>query len=126
MMELLKFDKDKMSKLLVILAVSAIIFLTFSMLGDSSTKHQISDDNGSTEATLCNILSDIDGVGKVSVMIDYDQLGNVSGVIITCEGGSNNVTKNNIIKGVSALFNIPTSNVTVFSKSKGGISNEEN
>lgn len=113
------FDKDKLSKLLIVLSVSAIIFLTISILTEPGHIKQISDDKGSTEEMLCSILSDIDGVGDVSVMIDYDDKDNVSGVIVTCQGGDSSSTRNNVIKGVSSLFNIPVSNVTVFSKNKG-------
>lgn len=113
------FDKDKLSKLLIVLSVSAIIFLTISILTEPGHIKQISDDKGSTEEMLCSILSDIDGVGDVSVMIDYDEKDNVSGVIVTCQGGDSSATKSNVVKGVSSLFNIPVSNVTVFSKNKG-------
>lgn len=115
----LKFDKDKLSRLLIVLSVSAIVFLTISLMTDSGHKRQISDDNESTEDMLCSILSDIEGVGDVSVMIDYDDKDNVTGVIVTCQGGDSSTARNNVVKGVSSLFNIPVSNVTVFSKNKG-------
>lgn len=115
----LKSDKDKLSGWLIILSVSAIVFLTISLMTDSGHKRQISDDSNATEDMLCSILSDIEGVGEVSVMIDYDDKDNVTGVIVTCQGGDSSATKNNVVKGVSSLFGIPASNVTVFSKNKG-------
>lgn len=81
------------------------------------------------ETELCAILSDINGVGEVDVMLQYDAEEQVTGAIVTAQGAGNPVVKNNVIQAVMALFDISAGNVEVFEKksvdgNKGERSNE--
>lgn len=119
MFEKLQITKDAMVKIIAAVIVASIFLLTISILtDDNDSRKQISDNDGATETTLCSILSEIKGVGEVSVMIQYDGESRVCGVIVTAGGAGDPVVKNNITKGVSTLFDIPVSSVSVFEKSQ--------
>ena len=106
-----------MTKLISVLIVAAIFFLAMSILTDNDDgRKMISDNNGASESALCSILSEIKGVGAVSVLVEYGEESTVCGVIVTAEGAGNPVVKNDIVKGVSTLYDIPTSSVMVFEK----------
>jgi len=113
------FNKENIMKLLTVLIVAAIFFLSMSvLLDDNDSRRQISDNDGATETTLCSILSEIKGVGDVNVLVEYSEDDTVTGVIVTADGAGDPVVKNNIVKGVAALFDISNSNVMVFEKSQ--------
>jgi len=113
------FNKENTTKLLIVLIVAAIFFLSMSvLLDDNDSRRQISDNDGATETTLCSILSEIKGVGDVNVLVEYSEDDTVTGVIVTADGAGDPVVKNNIVKGVAALFDISKSNVMVLEKSQ--------
>lgn len=117
MLEKFGLTKDAMTKLVTVLTISAIVFLSLSILTDSKDgRKMISDNNGATESALCSILSEIKGVGDVNVLVEYSEKSTVCGVIITAEGADSPIVKNDIIKGVSTLYDIPVSSVVVFEK----------
>lgn len=125
MFEKPEIKKENILKIVVALIVASVILLTLSILtDDNDSRSQISDNDGATETTLCNILSEVKGVGDVNVMIQYDDESKVSGVIVTAEGAHDPVVKNDVIKGVSALFDIPVSSVMVFEKNQEEKSDE--
>lgn len=113
------FNKESIIKLLTVLIVAAIFFLSMSvLLDDNDSRRQISDNDGATETTLCSILSEIKGVGDVNVLVEYGEDDTVTGVIVTADGAGDPVVKSNIVKGVAALFDISNSNVMVFEKNQ--------
>ena len=117
MFEKFNLSKDSMTKLISVLLISAVFFLAVSILTDNDDSRKlISDNNGATESALCSILSEIKGVGAVNVLVEYGEKSTVCGVIVTAEGAGNPVIKNDIIKGVSTLYDIPVSSVMVFEK----------
>lgn len=117
MLEKLRLSKETMTKLMTVLIVATVFFLSLSILTDSNDSRKlISDNDGATESALCSILSEIKGVGSVNVLIEYDKERAVCGIIVTADGAADPVVKSNIIKGVSTLYDIPVSNVMVFEK----------
>ena len=109
--------KDKALKLIAFLIIVAVIFLSFDVFTQSKDgRRQIVDQDGGTETELCAILSDIDGVGEVDVMLQYDEDEKITGAIVTAEGAGNPVVKNNLISAVMAVFNISATSVEVFEK----------
>lgn len=117
MLEKFRLSKDSMMKLMTVLIVAAIVFLSLSILTENDDSRKlISDNNGATESALCSILSEIKGVGAVKVLVEYGEKSTVCGVIVTAEGAGDPVVKNDIIKGVSTLYDIPVSSVMVFEK----------
>ncbi|WP_027398576.1 hypothetical protein [Anaerovorax odorimutans] len=141
-----KFIKMLLSKLITVLVVASIALLLFDVLTKSNDgRRQIVDEDGGSEyieseedlansrqeARLKDILSDIKGVGDVDVMITYkknektasvfneennNRTSEVEGVIVTARGAENIIIKNSISNAVTAVFNIPSSNVVVFEK----------
>ncbi|MDO4544820.1 MAG: hypothetical protein Q4C25_01560 [Bacillota bacterium] len=120
MLEKFKNDpnlKDKGLKVIAGLIIIAVILLSFDVFTQSKDgRRQVVDEDGGTESELCMILSDIDGVGEVDVMLQYDDEENITGAIVTAEGAGNPVVKNDLINAVMAVFNISATSVEVFEK----------
>ncbi|MEG1723809.1 MAG: hypothetical protein RR313_00305 [Anaerovoracaceae bacterium] len=112
-----KINKENLIKIITALIIASIALLSISILtNDNDSRRQILDKDGGTETNLCSILSDIKGVGEVNVMVEYDDDDSVKGVIVTAQGASNPIVKNNLTNAVATLFKIPVSNVVVFEK----------
>ncbi len=75
------------------------------------------------EKDLCEILSEMTGVGKVNVMITLKEENNtyfsanraceVEGVVIVAEGGDNAVVANEILEVVMSLFPVDAHKITI-------------
>ena len=114
-------SKDIIIKLINIAVIAAVLLVAFDVLTqDRDSRRQIIDEDGGSEMTLSEILTDIDGVGAVDVMIRQGEDNAISGVIITAEGAGDPVIRDNITRAVAAVYNIPASNVVVFEKRNGG------
>lgn len=114
-------SKDIIIKLITIAVIAAVLLVAFDVLTqDRDSRRQIIDEDGGSEMTLSEILTDIDGVGAVDVMIRQGEDNAISGVIITAEGAGDPVIRDNIKRAVAAVYNIPASNVVVFEKRNGG------
>ena len=114
-------SKDIIIKLITIAVIAAVLLVAFDVLTqDSDSRRQIIDEDGGSEMTLSEILTDIDGVGAVDVMIRQGEDNAISGVIITAEGAGDPVIRDNITRAVAAVYNIPASNVVVLEKRNGG------
>ncbi len=120
MLDKLKKDpniKEKGLKIIALLVIAAVILLSFDVFTQNKDgRRQIIDEDGGIESELCSILSDIEGVGDVDVMLQYDEKSNITGVIVTAQGAGSPVVKNNLVKAVMALFNISATSVEVFEK----------
>lgn len=66
----------------------------------------------SLESRLEEFISDIDGTGKVKVMLSYED-GAVSGVAVLCDGADSTVIKTRIINTVSAVCAVPSNRIYV-------------
>lgn len=123
MFEKIKSDpktKELMVKVIAVLIIISVALLSFDVFtSDTDERKQIIDETVDTETALCNILTDINGVGEVDVMLQYDEDEQISGVIVTAEGAENPVIKNDLVNAVRAVFNIPVSSVMVFEKDRG-------
>ena len=120
MFEKINITKENLSKQIIALIVAAVFLLTMSILTDDNDSRKfISSDGRGSEAALCSFLSDIDGVGSVSALIEYDTEEKVVGVVVTAEGAADPVVRNNIVKGVSTLYDVPATSVMVFQKDTG-------
>lgn len=109
--------RENALKIIVILIMAAVILLSFDVFTQNKDgRRQIVDEDGGVESELCAILSDINGVGEVDVMLQYDAEDQVTGAIVTAQGAGNPVVKNNVIQAVMALFDISAGNVEVFEK----------
>ena len=117
--------KDKFIKALSIIIIVIVILLSFDVFSQNNDgRRQIVDRDGGIEADLCMILSDIEGVGEVDVMLQYDEDDRITGAIVTAGGADDPVVKNNVVNAVMALFDISASNVEVFKKTGEGVLEE--
>ena len=117
--------KDKFIKALSIIIIVIAILLSFDVFSQNNDgRRQIVDRDGGVEADLCMILSDIEGVGEVDVMLQYDEDDRITGAIVTAGGADDPVVKNNVVNAVMALFDISASNVEVFKKTGEGVLEE--
>ena len=117
--------KDKCIKGLAVIIIIIVILLSFDVFTQSKDgRRQIVDKDGGVEADLCMILSDIEGVGDVDVMLQYDEDDNITGAIVTAGGADDPVVKNNVVNAVMALFDISATNVEVFKKTSNNISED--
>lgn len=114
-----KFTKEQIMKVLTALIIATIFLLSMSLLlDDRDNRKMISDNDGASESALCQILSEVKGVGEVNALVQYGDDNTVCGVIVTAQGAGNPIVKNNIVKGVSTLFDIPVSSVMVFEQTQ--------
>lgn len=129
MLEKFKKDprtKERALKIIALLIIAAVILLSFDVFTQGRDgRRQILDDDGGTEAELCSILADIEGVGDVDVMLQYGEDDKVTGVIVTARGAKDPVVKNHLINAVMAIFNISATSVEVFEKKAVEESEEE-
>lgn len=117
--------KDKSIKVLAVAIIAVVILLSFDVFTQNNDgRRQIVDKDGGVEADLCMILSDIEGVGDVDVMLQYDEEDRITGAIVTAGGADDPVVKNNVVNAVMALFDISATNVEVFKKSTNNISED--
>jgi len=109
--------KDLTVKIIAVLIILSVVLLSFDVFTENTDERkQIVDESVSTETALCSILTDINGVGKVDVMIRYNSDDEISGVIVTAEGAADPVIRSNLVNAVRAVFSIPSSSVMVFEK----------
>jgi hypothetical protein len=109
--------KDLAVKIIAVLIILSVALLSFDVFTENTDgRKQIIDETVSTETALCSILTDINGVGAVDVMLQYNDEEQISGVIVTAEGAADPVIKNNLVNAVRAVFSIPASSVMVFEK----------
>ena len=114
-----KFTKEQIMKVLTALIIATIFLLSMSLLlDDHDNRKMISDNDGASESALCQILSEVKGVGEVNALVQYGEDSTVCGVIVTAQGAGDPIVKNNIVKGVSTLFDIPVSSVMVFEQTQ--------
>ncbi|MGI6752521.1 MAG: hypothetical protein ACOX4U_07965 [Anaerovoracaceae bacterium] len=140
-----KYVKELLRKALLILLVAVSAFVLLNVLTNDRdgrrqivsqmSKSTVSETQETIEQRhgkqLSEILETIKGVGKVEVMITYRDDHDVStvfagkenkestqvkGVIVTAEGAGSPIVRSNIIGAVTAVFDIPLTNVMVFEK----------
>ena len=119
--------RDMGLKIVIVMIIAAVLLLSFDVFtGGSDGRRQIVDEDGGVEVQLCNILSNMEGVGDVEVMLQYGENEQIAGAIVTAEGASDPVVKNDVTKAVMAVFGISAANVEVFEKKALSDSEEEN
>ena len=105
------------------LIVLLVYFSTTSSLGSAKTQNLSLGASYATqvEAKLENLLSKIDGAGKIDVMImcesegvqTEDQIPNIKSAVVVASGASDVFVRLEIIKAVEALLKIDAKNIEV-------------
>lgn len=101
---------------IIIAVIFAVIILLIYLSSISSTKSLTSTSKNQTqlEARLSSILEDLEGVGNVSVMINYyDEEQTSAGVVVVASGADNLKVRLEILKAVETVLNLPTTNIEI-------------
>lgn len=126
---------DKAMKVIIFAGLAVIMLIFLSGFIDGNKKEQTAERLDITayqeqlEQKLADILSNIEGTGKISVMITMESTEEnvlseketvksvitprVRGVIVICDGGENVVVKQKIVDAVTKVFDISTTRVSV-------------
>jgi hypothetical protein len=108
----------KYGKILVgILLVFGITVLAFGYLGgrDKTDENILSDEERYT-AELEEILSGVEGIGKMKIMVSCEKVGDkllVNGVAILCQGGDDPMVVKDVIGIVGAVCGVPSNKIYV-------------
>lgn len=106
------FQKLKSIKHIEII-IAVIFAIIIMLIYISSTETKSVSTSASLEARLENILSDIEGAGDVSVLINTTSNEVIDGVIVVASGAENITVKLNILKAVQTVLKIPTAQIEI-------------
>jgi len=112
---------DKAVKIIVVVGFALILLILLSELfnfsRDVPASVQVSAEvcAGQLEARLVELISEINGVGRVKVMITLEDDGRVRGAAVVAEGGDDVFIKQKVIETVSKVLGISTARVSVVS-----------
>ena len=119
-----KSGKEKiLIVLLLVIAIPVKSDKTGGYVSDSDTyktsDEEISDYDVYMEQRIEKILSQVDGVGKVNVMVTLENTDDtaIGGVVIVAQGGDNGSVVSNITSALEALLGIPVHKIKVLKMS---------
>ena len=98
---------------LIIILLGAVYFINKGKQSQTAAT-SYSQAKSTTEQKLMTILSNMDGVGTTDVMVN-EREGEITGVIIVCQGADNIMTRNNILNAVSTALNIDKKFIAIYS-----------
>ena len=116
-----KIFRDKKSNTVIyILLAVGILMLVFA----NSAKQSIPDaETKSAETSSLNsetekILSEIDGVGDVSVMMSLSpgKEGNITSVLVVADGGGNTAVREKIVRAIKVAVGVDAHKIEVFER----------
>lgn len=133
------FRSEKSIKIIIIAGAVIILLIAFSGLSSVKGENSVSglfnyekqaEYEEALEIKLGKVLSEIDGIGNMSIMITLDSseenayeksnyeptciiTPKVRGVIVVCDGGDDIVIKEKVINAVSGAFGISTTRISV-------------
>ncbi len=97
---------------IIIAVIFAVIVLLIYLSSVNPVKRTQSSASTNLETRLESILSDIEGAGNVSVLINNTD-NQIDGVIIVASGADNVFVKMNILKAVETVLKIPTAQIEI-------------
>lgn len=97
---------------IIIAIIFAVIVLLIYLSSVNPVKRTQSSASTNLETRLESILSDIEGAGNVSVLINNTD-NQIDGVIIVASGADNVFVKMNILKAVETVLKIPTAQIEI-------------
>ncbi len=136
MVELKKLLKNRNNRLmLVILIIGAVIIILSAGFDGNPDKGQVTDSYAREEERLSKILSEINGAGRVLVMISYEDEYNAEssigrgftdtelqqkprGVIVVAEGARSPAVRNALKEATVAVMGVGANRVVVYASNK--------
>lgn len=123
----ISFIKEKGSKYLVIVLVGLLILVMCIPTGSKTSsfmQEETEREEGTLEIQLEQVLSEMEGVGRVKVMITTEDveehvLGTINGgkkvcgVVVVAEGAGNATINTRILEVVKALFSIDVHKISI-------------
>lgn len=103
-------------RIIVVIFIIAIALIIYSNVSTQSTASSPVTSMTDEEIRLCDILSNLDGVGEVMSMISVRD-GEIVGVLIIAQGGENPLTRLRIIEASAAALGVDKSIVSVYTMS---------
>ncbi len=100
----------------VTIIVIILVILYFINQGNQSPTAATvyTQEKSNTEQKLMGILTNMDGVGATDVMINESD-GEITGVVIVCQGADSIMTRSNILNAVSTALNIDKKIIAIYS-----------
>ena len=115
--KLLGNKKNQWVILLLVGLLLVVIAIPAKPSHETDTSFEVADESNvaasEMEKRLSNILSQMQGIGNVSVMMTYQDESKVSGVVIVTENGQNPVVVKQITEVVRALFDVDAHKIKV-------------
>lgn len=116
--KLSKFLPKKNQWLIVLLIGILLVVIAIPTNPDSSAETEVryeTEDINATdlESRLENLLTNMQGVGKVQVMMTFQEDDTVEGIVVLAEGAGNAVVVRNITEVVQALFDVDAHKIKV-------------
>lgn len=114
--EALDIWKDKKKRKIFLIVLFAIVlviacyFVFFSKEKTENTAVEMSE----TETKLCSVLSDIEGVGKISAYVSEDGEGNTIGVVLIVEGADSLSVRLDLMKAAALALGIEQKDVQIY------------
>lgn len=123
----ISFIKEKGSKYFVFILVGLLILVMCIPTGNKSSsfiQEETEREEGTLEAQLEQVLSEMEGVGSVKVMITTEEVEEsafgtmnggkkVCGVVVVAEGAGNATINTRILEAVKALFSIDVHKISI-------------
>lgn len=111
-----KLEKKEIFKIVMIaVAALALLFACYKVF-DSEDAGNTAYSYTSEELRLVNLLSDIEGVGKVSVAIHTQE--EETCVVIVCDGADNMLVRADILRAAALATGASTSNILIYKMSE--------
>lgn len=99
--------KNKRVLLILLLAVALLVVLCIIPSGEKS-EEEIDE-----ETRLSSVVAEVSGVGRCEVMINYNEDGEVFGVIILCEGAESVTVRERLSDLLSSLYGIGANRISI-------------
>lgn len=98
---------------IIVAVIFAVIIMLIYMSSLDDNKSSKNSQGTNLEVRLESILSDIDGAGNVSVLINTSSDETIDGVIVVASGAENIGVRLNILRAVETVLKIPTAQIEI-------------
>ena len=112
-------EKRLLTLLLMLVCGAALILMSYRM-SETETPQRAQDityTEGSMEARLARVLSQIEGAGQVEVLVMQNDAG-ILGVVIVADGAQQLTVRSDLMRAAMTALDVPAESVEVFARSK--------
>ena len=112
-------EKRLVTLLLMLVCGAALILISYRMT-ETETPQRAQDityTEGSMEARLARVLTQIEGAGQVEVLVMQNDTG-ILGVVIVADGAQQLTVRSDLMRAAMTALDVPAESVEVFARSK--------